>query len=169
MEQTATNPTEAEAFDPAGRRVLIVDDNPQNVELLQAYLDSLDVVTETVTDGLAAVQRMEDTSQPEPDLVLLDVMMPRMSGFEVCAKLKSDPRTTAIPVMMVTALNELGDIERAVQAGTDEFVTKPVHKVEFVTRVKSLLKSRHHQQVNEEKDSVIRELEAMLRERQGGA
>lgn len=70
-------------------------------------------------------------------------MMPRMSGFEVCRKLKEDPATRSIPIMMVTALNELGDIERGVESGTDDFVTKPVNKLELLTRVKSLLKVRH--------------------------
>jgi len=71
------------------------------------------------------------------------VMMPRMSGFEVCRKLKEDPATRAIPIMMVTALNELGDIERGVESGTDDFLSKPVNKLELITRVKSLLRVRH--------------------------
>ena len=71
--------------------------------------------------------------------MLLDVMMPRMSGFEVCRKLKDNPATRGIPVMMVTALNDVGDIERGVESGTDDFVSKPVNKLELVTRVKSLL------------------------------
>lgn len=123
--------------------ILIVDDNAQNLELLQAYLETLPCRLITATDGIEAMKCVEDPNQPTPDLVLLDVMMPRMSGFEVCRKLKEDPETRSIPIMMVTALNELGDIERGVESGTDDFLSKPVHKLELITRVKSLLKVRH--------------------------
>ncbi|KKL18546.1 hypothetical protein LCGC14_2474420, partial [marine sediment metagenome] len=100
-------------------RVLVVDDNAQNLELLVEYLDSIEVQTATATDGLEA---LEVIGQLKPDLILLDIMMPRMSGFEVCRKLKSDPETRDIPIIMVTALNEMGDIERAVESGTDDFL-----------------------------------------------
>jgi len=129
--------------------ILVVDDNAQNLELLQAYLETLPCTILTATDGLEAIERVEaglahDAAEGSlPDLILLDVMMPRMSGFEVCRKLKDDPATRTIPIMMVTALNELGDIERGVEAGTDDFVTKPVNKLELLTRVKSLLRVRH--------------------------
>jgi CheY-like chemotaxis protein len=123
--------------------ILIVDDNDQNVELLQAYLEVLPCKTITASDGVEAIKIVEDSATPKPDLILLDVMMPRMSGFEVCRKLKEDPTTRPIPVMMVTALNELGDIERGVESGIDDFLTKPVNKLELITRVKSLLRIRH--------------------------
>ncbi len=120
--------------------ILIVDDNPQNLELLQAYLESLPCRILKAHDG---VEALSVVSRDQPDLILLDVMMPRMSGFEVCKKLKSDPQTRSIPVIMVTALNELGDIERGVESGTDDFLTKPVKKLELITRVKSMLRVRH--------------------------
>lgn len=120
-------------------RVLVVDDNSQNLELLVAYLDSLDCQVATASDGIEALEKV---SQQAPDLILLDVMMPRMSGFEVCRKLKSSPTTRDIPIIMVTALNELGDIERGVECGTDDFITKPVNRLELLTRVKSLLRVR---------------------------
>jgi len=120
--------------------VLIVDDNPQNVELIQAYLENLNCTTHTAVDGVEALEMVAKT---RPDLILLDIMMPRMSGFEVCRRLKADPATRDIPIIMVTALNELGDIERGVEAGTDDFLSKPVNKLELVTRVKSLLRVRH--------------------------
>ena len=120
--------------------VLIVDDNPQNVELLAAFLESLPVKLITASDGIEALQRVEEHN---PDLILLDVMMPRMSGFQVCRKLKSEPQTRDIQILMVTALNELGDIEQASECGTDDFVSKPVNKFELLTRVKSLLRVRH--------------------------
>jgi two-component system alkaline phosphatase synthesis response regulator PhoP len=123
--------------------ILIVDDNAQNVELLQAYLEGLPCRILTAGDGLEAIRMIDDPQQATPDLILLDVMMPRMSGFEVCRKLKADRATRSIPIMMVTALNELGDIERGVESGTDDFLTKPVNKLELITRAKSLLRVRH--------------------------
>ena len=120
--------------------VLIVDDNPQNVELLQAFLESLPVKLVTAADGVEALKMVAEHA---PDLILLDIMMPRMSGFQVCRRIKNDPKTRDIQVLMVTALNELGDIEQATEAGTDDFVSKPVNKFELLTRVKSLLRVRH--------------------------
>ena len=120
--------------------VLIVDDNPQNVELLQAFLESLPVKLVTAVDGVDALEKVKEHN---PDLILLDIMMPRMSGFQVCKRLKTDPATKDIQILMVTALNELGDIEQASECGTDDFVSKPVNKFELLTRVKSLLRVRH--------------------------
>jgi CheY-like chemotaxis protein len=131
--------------------ILIVDDNAQNVELLQAYLESLPCRIVTAADGVQAMRIIESAlstgggpDNAVPDLILLDIMMPKMSGFEVCRRIKEDPATRAIPVMMVTALNELGDIERGVESGTDDFLTKPVNKLELITRAKSLLRLRHY-------------------------
>jgi len=120
--------------------VLVVDDNVQNVELMQAYLETLNCTVHTAADGMEALAKVP---QVKPDLILLDIMMPRMSGFEVCRRLKADPKTRDIPILMVTALNELGDIERGVESGTDDFLTKPINKLELLTRVKSLLRVRH--------------------------
>ena len=129
----------SETFIPQST-VLIVDDNPQNVELLAAFLESLPVKIVTAADGIEALRMV---AEHNPDLILLDVMMPHMSGFQVCQRIKSDPKTRDIQVLMVTALNELGDIETATECGTDDFVSKPVNKFELHTRVKSLLKVRH--------------------------
>ena len=120
--------------------VLVVDDNQQNLELLQAYLHDMDCQTVPADNGPQALQIIGEKSI---DLVLLDVMMPKMSGFEVCKKIKSDPKTTDIPVIMVTALTEFGDIERAIDSGTDDFISKPVNKLELLTRVKTMLKLKH--------------------------
>ncbi len=121
-------------------RILIADDNPQNVELLDAYLAGFDCDIETAVDGR---DTLEKVASFKPHLILLDIMMPKLSGFEVCKQLKSDPQTRGIMILMVTALNELGDIERAVNAGTDDFLSKPVNKVELVKRVENMLKLRH--------------------------
>lgn len=126
-------------LDLTASRILLIDDNEQNLELLLAYLEDLGATLDTAADGMEAINAID---RRPPDLILLDVMMPRMSGFQVCAKIKGDPATRDIPVVMVTALNEVADIERAVECGADDFLTKPVHKLELVTRVKSLLRVR---------------------------
>ena len=120
--------------------VLVVDDNQQNLELLQAYLEDMDCETVPARDGLEA---LEIIGKKSPDLILLDVMMPKMSGFEVCKRIKNDPKTADIPIIMVTALNEFGDIERGIDSGTDDFISKPVNKLELTTRVKTMLKLKH--------------------------
>jgi len=120
--------------------VLVVDDNQENLELLQAYLEDMDCRTVPARDGLEALEIIANSA---PDLILLDVMMPKMSGFEVCKRIKNDPKTTDIPVIMVTALNEFGDIEHGIDSGTDDFISKPVNKLELLTRVKTMLKLKH--------------------------
>jgi CheY-like chemotaxis protein len=94
-----------------------------------------------------------------PDLVLLDVMMPKLSGFEVCQQLKTDPATRKIMVLMVTALNEAGDIERAVKAGTDDFLSKPVNRVELTKRVQNMLRLWNVTDENERLRRYIEEME----------
>jgi len=137
-----------------GGAVLIVDDNPQNAELLEAYLDGLGYEIRTAKDGVEALASVE---QAPPDLILLDIMMPRISGFQVCERLKDSPATRDIPIIMVTALNEDGDIERAVESGANDFLTKPVNKVELVTRVKSLMEvGRLRRQLDRTLDEVRR-------------
>ncbi len=96
----------------------------------------------------------------KPHLILLDVMMPKLSGFEVCQQLKSDPATSGIMILMVTALNELGDIERAVDAGTDDFLSKPVNKLELLKRVENMLKLSS---LTDEVERLRKYIEAMER------
>jgi len=123
----------------AHRRVLIADDNLTNVELLEAYLSETDCEVVVATDGR---ETLEKVTEAEPDLILLDIMMPKLSGFEVCRKVKQNPATKGIMILMVTALNELGDIERAVAAGCDDFLSKPINKLELLKRVENMLKLR---------------------------
>ena len=118
-------------------RILIADDNPANCELLQAYLADVDCEIELAVDGQ---ETLDKVASYRPDLILLDVMMPRLNGFEVCKQLKEAPENRRIMILMVTALNEIGDIERAVAAGTDDFLSKPVNQVELIKRVENMLK-----------------------------
>ncbi|MEM7228828.1 MAG: response regulator [Planctomycetota bacterium] len=135
----STHNTENPELDLNDALILLVDDNLQNLELMQAYLEALPCRIQTAADGVEAVDAIDAEC---PDLVLLDVMMPRMSGFEVCQKIKSSPDTRDTKVIMVTALHEVGDFERAVESGTDDFITKPINKLELITRVRSQLEHR---------------------------
>lgn len=132
-------PREDAALDLTSASILIVDDHEQNLELLQAYLEDVGSTIRTARDGVEALASIHESA---PDLIVLDVMMPRMSGFQLCSKVKGDPALRDIPIVMVTALSDVGDVERAVESGADDFLTKPVHKLELVTRVKSLLRYR---------------------------
>ncbi|HMP04995.1 MAG TPA: response regulator [Lacipirellulaceae bacterium] len=141
--------------DTSRDRVLIADDNEANVELLEAYLSDMDVELAVAVDGQ---DTLDKAASFQPHLILLDVMMPKLSGFEVCQKLKSDPDTRRIMILMVTALNEHGDMERAVEAGTDDFLSKPVNKEALVKRVENMLKLRN---VTDELERLRRYIEEM--------
>jgi CheY-like chemotaxis protein len=140
---------------PEKSRILIADDNPTNVELLEVYLADVDCEIAVAVDGHDTLEKVKSF---HPDLILLDIMMPKLSGFEVCKQLKDAPASNGIMILMVTALNELGDIERAVNAGTDDFLSKPVNKLELVKRVENMLKLRH---VTDENERLRRYIEGM--------
>ena len=142
-------------IDISSSRVLIADDIQQNRELLEAYLADEGYEILMASEGQ---QTMQLVDQQQPDLILLDIMMPRMSGYEVCSQIKGDPARRGILVLMVTALNEAGDIEKAVNAGCDDFLTKPVNRLELRTRVRSLLRVRH---LANERDRLLAYLEEM--------
>ena len=141
-------------------KILIADDNLQNIELLEAYLSEIDCELRTAVDG---EETLRVVGEYAPDLLLLDVMMPRLSGFEVCRKLRANPETRGTLVLMITALNEPSDFERGVQAGTDDFLTKPVNKVELLCRVRSLLRVRHLKDQLERTLAYLAEVEAASR------
>ena len=120
-------------------RILIAEDNPEGAELLEAYLDGADYDIEIARDGDDTLKKVQSF---KPDLILLDVMMPKISGFEVCKRLKSKPDTQGIVIHMITALDQHHDIDRAVEAGTNDFLTKPINKAELLLRIKAALASR---------------------------
>ncbi|MBB3446303.1 PleD family two-component system response regulator [Rhizobium sp. BK379] len=118
-------------------RILVVDDIPANVKLLEARLlaEYFDVLT--AADGHEALAICD---RNQVDLILLDIMMPGIDGFEVCERLKANPKTNHIPVVMVTALDQPADRVRGLKAGADDFLTKPVNDLQLISRVKSLLR-----------------------------
>jgi two-component system cell cycle response regulator len=118
-------------------RILVVDDIPANVKLLEVRLLAEYFEVLTASNGADALETCENG---KIDVVLLDVMMPDMDGFEVCRRLKSDPATAHIPVVMVTALDHVSDRVRGLEAGADDFLTKPVNDLQLMTRVRSLVR-----------------------------
>src|SRR5476651_2188908 len=118
-------------------RVLVVDDILSNVKLLEAKLTAEYFEVVTAFNGMEALARVAETN---PDIVLLDVMMPGMDGFEVCRRIKSDPKTAHLPVVMVTALDQPSDRVTGLEAGADDFLTKPVDDAALFARVRSLVR-----------------------------
>jgi len=118
-------------------RILVVDDMPASVKVLEAKLASEYYDVLTATDGPSA---LEIIHKHDPDLVLLDVMMPGMDGVEVCRHIKENPDTTHIPVVMVSALKDADDMVRCLDVGADDFLTKPVNDITLFARVRSLVR-----------------------------
>ena len=132
-------------------KILVVDDEQMNVELLEAYLIGKYNIL-TAYNGEEAIGKVKNE---HPDLILLDIMMPGMDGYEVCHILKNDSETQFIPIVMVTALSERDDRIKSIEAGADEFLTKPVDKVELMARVKSLIRIKHlHNRLVSERDML---------------
>lgn len=150
---TASKPPRAIPRD--AKRILVVDDEPRMIGFIRM---NLELEGYQVIEAHTGLEALEMVRTQLPDLILLDVMMPRMSGFQVCSRLKSDPTLRDIPVVMVTALNEVADVERAVESGADDFLTKPVHRIELVTRVKSLLRVRL---LKKQLEKTLREVEKL--------
>jgi putative two-component system response regulator len=137
----------------------VVDDEPINVDLLQVYLEAEGYQVITAYRGEEA---LEQAFARQPDLVLLDVLMPGLDGFEVCRRLKADPRTQFVPVVILTALRELKHKVAGAEAGADDFLTKPFDRVELLVRVRNLLQIRHLTDKVEHAESVIFALAAAV-------
>jgi len=120
-------------------RILIADDNPQGAELVEAFLADQPFEIKLAFNG---EQVISEAVQWQPAIILLDVMMPRISGFDACQKLRKDPSTCDIGIIMVTALDQPSDIDRAVASGTDDMITKPVNRHDLVARIHGLLDSK---------------------------
>lgn len=121
-------------------RIMIVDDNEHNVKVLQSMLQSQGYQVHTAHNGEQALTQIAETS---PDLLILDVIMPGMDGFDVTRALRSDVKSRTIPILMVTALNELHDKIKGFEMGADDFLSRPFNSIELLARVRSLLRIKH--------------------------
>ncbi|HKB34161.1 MAG TPA: HD domain-containing phosphohydrolase [Candidatus Dormibacteraeota bacterium] len=139
--------------------VLVVDDGVANRELIQAYLSGIDCEVRFAVDGVSALAAIESDA---PDLVLLDVQMPGVDGYEVCRRIKAMPRGRLLPVVMITALNRTGDRVAALEAGADDFMTKPVERVELAARVRSALRLKALYNTLDSAEQVIFSLAAAV-------
>ena len=120
-------------------KILVVDDTPSNVKLLADALGGIGYAVVTAASGAEALEKVE---AERPDLVLLDVVMPGMSGYEVCRKIRENPATGILPVVMVTALEPTQEKTRGLEAGADDFLTKPINQPELLARIRSLLRMK---------------------------
>jgi signal transduction histidine kinase len=153
----AANAVAPEASTPA--KILVVDDDPENLEMISHFLTMEGFEAATAADGQAA---LEAVGAESPDVILLDVLMPGLEGFEVCRRLKADPKTVFIPVVILTALRGTQERIKGAAAGADDFLSKPFDHVELITRVKSLVRvKRLHDQIQ----AYNRELEQRVAER----
>src|ERR1700693_4256059 len=141
-----------QSHQPITGTILVADDQAANRELLEELLTAQGYEVISVPDGTAAV---EELSRTQVDLVLLDVMMPHLNGFEVCEKIKNNPDTYLIPVILITALSDRQDRLEGIKAGADDFLTRPVDRAELLARVGSLLKLKHRTDELERAESVL--------------
>jgi adenylate cyclase len=139
-------------------RILVVDDTPVNTKLLADLLTAKGYAVATAASGPEALEAIDRAA---PDLVLLDVMMPGMSGYEVCRKLRDNPTTAMLPVVMVTALDPAQERVKGIEAGADDFLSKPINQPELLARVRSLLRIK---QLHDELNALNRSLEQRVQE-----
>ena len=140
-------------------RILIVDDHEDNIELLRARLEARGYCIDTAMDGEQALARVANTA---PDLILLDVMMPRIDGFEVVRRLKADKTLPFIPIILQTALDSTEHKVEGLDAGADDYITKPINFAELEARVKSMLRIKALQDALEERERELSEVNSRL-------
>jgi adenylate cyclase len=143
-------------------KILVVDDTPQNIKVLDAILSPRGYRVVTARSGAEALQKVGDEA---PDLVLLDILMPGMSGYEVAQRLRADPTTGVLPIVMVTALGAQEEKVKAIEAGADDFLTKPVNQLELLARVKSLLRIKQYHDTIQSQASQLAEWNRTLEDR----
>jgi adenylate cyclase len=143
-------------------KILVVDDTPQNIKVLDAILSPRGYRVVTARSGAEALQKVRDEA---PDLVLLDILMPGMSGYEVAQRLRADPATRVLPIVMVTSLGAQEEKVKAIEAGADDFLTKPVNQLELLARVKSLLRIKAYHDTIQSQAVELAEWNRTLEER----
>jgi len=149
-------------FNSKKAKVLIVEDNQESIDLLVYFLKPSGYEIMVAQDGLEAIETVEKTP---PDVILLDIMLPKLDGFQVCERLKKNQQTFHIPVVMITALKELKDKIKALEAGADDFISKPFDSVELLARVKSLLRLKfYHDELIERNKELEIQKKRLLRE-----
>ncbi len=146
------NPNDTMSLEVSKPKILVVDDNETNVELIATHLKNLPYEIIKAYDGEQALEVLKTT---RPDLILLDLMMPKVSGYEVCQKVKSNPDTALIPIVVISALREIEDKIKAVDLGADDYLIKPFNKLELLTRIKSLLRLKQLYDEMDHCESVI--------------
>ena len=160
MSERIDAPSPAPAAAPA--RVLVVDDTPQNVKLLADILGAKGYVAITAASGEEALAKL---AAERPDIVLLDVMMPGLSGYDVCRRIRADPATALLPVVLVTSLDPHEERVKGIEAGADDFLSKPIHQAELLARVRSLLRVKALQDEVRRQADELRGWNATLEER----
>jgi adenylate cyclase len=143
-------------------RILVVDDNPANVDILRTRLEAQGYEVKTAADGEEALSAVK---QHQPDLILLDVMMPKLDGIEVCRRLRADKAASFVPVILVTAKSDSKDAVAGLEAGADEYLTKPVDHAALVARVKSMLRIKALQDTVLEQSAQLKEWNRLLEQR----
>lgn len=142
-------------FNPQNFKILIIDDNENNLKILKLLLEKEGYNVDILSDGTKAFKLIDEI---KPDLIILDIMMPNIDGFEICRIIKSDEKTYKIPIIIITALNDLEDKLKGIELGADEFLTKPINRRELLTRVKTLLKFKNLDSKFEKLHNVISSL-----------
>jgi len=160
-EEQLPTPPPSEPLRSVGK-ILVVDDVAANVDLLKSMLVREGYQVVTAADGEQALQMLEETS---PDLILMDVLMPKLSGYEVCERIKRNPATRLTPVVLITALNERVDRIEGINAGADDFLTKPVDAHELKARARSLVRLKRYTDDLDSAESVIMSLALVIEAR----
>jgi CheY-like chemotaxis protein len=145
---------------PTRARILVVDDEPAIREYVTSLLSELGHEILVAADGVEALRLARER---QPHLVLLDIMMPELSGIEVCRQLRADPRTREIRVIVVSAVDAKRALEESIIAGADDFLAKPIHALELMVRVRSILRVRNIPDDEERLEAYVKNLQAMRR------